>query len=99
MDKKECVKSINNSLERILEDFIEVLALLKVVKGTKLEEMESLVFSKRRMTDLTENAQKIFQNLVVLKHFHRNSSLAYERETPERGFDYLANLYSTDFTR
>lgn len=99
MDKKECIKNINNSLERILEDFIEILALLKVVKGTRLEEMESLVFSKRRMADLTENAQRIFQNLVALKHFHRNSSLTYKREQPMHGFDYLSKLYSEDFAR
>lgn len=97
MDKKECVKNINNCLEKILEDFTEILGFLKVGRGTKVEEMQSLVFSKRRMVDLTENAQRIFQNLVALKHFHRNSSLTYEEERPEHGFDYLSKLYSMDF--
>lgn len=98
MDKKECIKNINNCLEKILEDFIEILSLLKVAGGTRLEEIQCLVFSKRRMVDLAENAQRIFQNLVVLKHFHRNSSLAYGEERAEHGFDHLNQLYSIDFT-
>lgn len=98
MEKNECIKSINNYLEKILDEFIEVLSLLKTKDSTKIEEIEALVFSKKRIIGITENIQRIFQNLVIMKHIHRNSLLGYSPDEPKHGFSYLNEVHSKDFT-
>lgn len=79
-DKRECVKTINTCIERVLDSLVDILALLKVGNGTKIEEITSLVLAKKKMSELTENLQRIFQNLVYLKLIHRNLNISYEQE-------------------
>jgi hypothetical protein len=85
--KRECIKNINLLLEKILENFTEVVELLRVRKSTKLDEMKALVFGKRTVCELTENLQKILQNLVQLKYIHRNLQLNFVESIPEKGFE------------
>lgn len=87
--KKDCVKNINLSIEKVLENFTEIVEHLRVQKASKLDEMKSLVFSKKRMCELTEAIEIIFQNLVQLKLIHRNFHLKYEKIVPENGFESL----------
>jgi hypothetical protein len=98
LEKSECIKNISDNLECIINDFIEILNLLKINKGTKLSEIEALVFSKRKMVDLTENAQKIFQNLVYLKYIERKSQLGFKKEKAKCSFEDSNQYYSKDFT-
>jgi hypothetical protein len=50
------------------------------------------------MVDLTENAQKIFQNLVYLKYIERKSQLGFKKEKAKCSFEDLNQYYSKDFT-
>lgn len=78
LDKRECVKAINASLEKITENMSDILGLLRTDGGgTRLEEMTGLVFAKKKTSELTEHLQRIFQNLVQLKLLHRNLHLKH----------------------
>ncbi len=87
-DKLECIKTINTCLEKLLENLIEILELLKVIKGkgTKVDEMTAQVFAKKRMAEFTEAMQRIFQNLVYLKLIHKNSNNTEKKEKESRIF-------------
>jgi hypothetical protein len=67
---KELQKNINNCLEKIIEDFTEILSFLKHKDGSKYDQMKTLVFCKRRTIDLTENVEIIFKNLVMMKYLN-----------------------------
>lgn len=91
LDKRECIKIINNNIEKLLDNLIEILALLKVTKGNKIEEISSLVFAKKRISEFTESVDRIFQNLVYLKLIHKNSQV--ERKDVKSVFnDYFKDL-------
>lgn len=93
-EKNECVKAISNSLEKILNDIIELFGYLKVSNETKIGELEALLFSKKRIIEITENCALIFQNLVFLKHIHRNSTLSHKERSCSGGFQALKDLYN-----
>ena len=97
-NKKECVKNINLCLEKVLENFIEITDHLRIQKSTRLDEMKSLVFAKKRASELSENLGRILQNLIQLKLIYRNFNLNYKSSQPERGFDNLFKKLNSDFT-
>lgn len=70
MNKTESRKAVKQQLEAMLESLVDILTLLRDNESTQLDEMRSLVFAKRRAVALTEQCQRIFQSLVVLKHCH-----------------------------
>lgn len=72
LDKRECIKAINTSIEKITGNITEILASLKTTGGSRLEEMACLVFAKKKTSELTESLERIFQNLVTLKLLQRN---------------------------
>lgn len=96
MNKRECRKNINNLLERITEDLTEILAYTKVNEGTKLSEMQALVFAKRRMVDLLEQVQLIFRNLVILKYLHMAENRTPAKKKEAGGFDDLFRRFGQD---
>ena len=87
--RRECVKNINLCIEKILEHYSEIFELLKVSNSTKLNEMKSLVFSKKKMCEILENIEAIFQNFVQLKLIHRNFNLKCDNKIPQKGFKYI----------
>lgn len=89
MAAKEDRRSINTSIERIIEDLTEILSFLKTNDGTKFSEIQSLVFAKRRMIDLTEHAQLIYKNLVSLKYSHVLEHKERKERLNEPNFDDL----------
>lgn len=93
-EKNECIKTINDCIEKILNDFILLFEYLKVKQETKNSELESLLFSKKKMIEITESIEIIFQNLVFLKHIYRNSTLLHKKEKAPIGFDYLKEYYN-----
>lgn len=89
MAASEDRKAINNSLERIIENLTEILAFLKTDGGTRFSEMQALVFAKRRMIDLTEQAQLVYKGLVSLKYAHALENKERRERPREPGFDEL----------
>lgn len=86
---KEHRKNINNAIEKIIEDFTEILAFLKIGDGSKLTEMQALVFAKRRMIDLTEQIQTIYKNLIGMKYLHATEHKDMRAVEADEGLDAL----------
>lgn len=84
--RKDCVKNINLCIEKVLENFSEIVEFLQVSNPSKLNEMKSLVFSKKKACEVLQNIEIIFQNLVQLKLVHRNFHLKYENIDSQKSF-------------
>lgn len=95
--RKECVKNINLSLEKVLETFTEIVELLRSQNSTKTSEMKALVFSKKRMCELLQHIEVIFQNFIHLKLIYKNFHLKYESNVPKSGFDSLFTKFNKEF--
>lgn len=88
-NKKECVKNTIYYLEKIVDSFEEILGYLKGGKGSRIQEMQALVFSKAKSSELATYLERILQNLVELKYLKRNSSLNFEEQPKLYGFKSL----------
>ena len=89
MAAREDRRAINSSIEKIIEDLTEILSLLRANGSTKFSEMQSLVFAKRRMIDLTEQVQLIYKHMVSLKYAHLLEHSERKERPREPAFDDL----------
>ncbi|KAH9411663.1 hypothetical protein HK407_04g07710 [Ordospora pajunii] len=68
MDRIDLVAAMDESIEKVLENFTEAIRYLKVRGLGRCDEMHSLVFANRRIADLTDSAFEIYHYLIRLKY-------------------------------
>lgn len=93
MKAAECRRAIGNSIEKVIDNLTEILSLLQGAEATALSEMQTLVFTKRRMISLMEHIQSIFKHLVQLKYLHRATAMEQPEAPSQPGLDDLFRAF------
>lgn len=76
MHKYEVVKKIHKKLDKILEDFIEILLIIKKTDN----DMKGLFFAKRRVLNMLVTVLEIYDHLLCLREIYKENEI---NNTPE----------------
>jgi 3-methyladenine DNA glycosylase/8-oxoguanine DNA glycosylase len=79
MEKEEITKKINNNLEKIVEDLIEILNIIKRTEN----DMSGLFFAKRRVLDIILTAEHIYDGLVKLRKIYQANKGKTKKKSKE----------------
>lgn len=86
------VKNINISIEKIIDNIVDMLCFLKVNESTKMSEMKSVVFAKHKMLSLVEHVHNIFKELIALKYIGKRHEYVFENEDKDAFSDLFKRL-------
>lgn len=89
MERAEIVRNIETKVEKILEDFIEVLQYLRASDCDESDELQNLLFANRRMIELVDSSLEIYHYLIKLKYSTNHVHKPTTNRNVSLGFDQL----------
>lgn len=98
MERIEMARNIESRIEKIVEDFMEVLQYLRTNNADECEELQNLLFASCRVAEIIDSSLEIHHYLIRLKYLEAN---AHKEEVENKnkvdtGFKRLFNELNRD---